>query len=237
MTGTKTTQSKSIKLPFWATLLTLLGVVTLCALGTWQIQRLQWKNDILNKLDAAYESPQTNPDLSNLSSDSFTYGTMKGRFLFDKSILLGHSVQNEKPGRTLITPLDTEQGTILINMGFIPNENPLDGHFLSASNNATISFTGIIRQPKWNSFTPQNTPDNDTWYRADINEIANAKELKSPIPFVLYADSASQKFDAKFPNNTRWQPNNNHGQYAFFWFTLAGALIIIYMLRFLKTQK
>ena len=82
----------------------------------------------------------------------------------------------------------------------------------------------------------QSSSENDIWYRPDIFQIATEKDLKNPIPFMMYADSASQKFDAQFPNNTRWQPNNNHAQYALFWFSLAGALIVIYVLRFLKKK-
>lgn len=234
MTGTSDIPRATIKLPFWATLLMITGVIILCALGTWQIQRLAWKNDILAKLDAAYENPETNPNLSTLAENDFIYGTMKGRLLFDKSILLGHMVQNDKPGHFLITPLETSQGTLLINMGFTPNDQPLETHPVKSSNGQTLKVSGIIRQPKWNSFTPENNPEKNTWYRADTKQIATAQNLKNTIPFVMYADSASRKFDAAFPNNERWAPNNNHGQYAFFWFALASSLIVIYILRFLR---
>lgn len=227
MTGTKT-----IKLPFWATIFTILGAIVLSGLGTWQLHRLAWKTDILNKLDAAYENPIQNPDLSTLKEDEFIYAELKGRFLFNKSILLGYQIKNEKPGQSLITPLLTNQGTLLINMGFNPQDWPLEDHFLKRYNNQTISFRGLVRKPDWNSFTPQNEPEKDSWYRLDIPQIAQTKGLENPSPFVMDADFASRKFDAQFPRNERWQPNNNHLQYAFFWFTLAGTLIIIYRLRF-----
>jgi surfeit locus 1 family protein len=233
MTGTKT----GITLPFWATLLTILGVVILCILGSWQIQRLTWKNDIIAKLESAYKNPLESPALSELKEDGFIYASIKGRFLFDKSILLGHTIQDEQPGQFLITPLQTKQGTLLINMGFNPSTEKLEDHFLKSYTGENITFTGLIRKPHWNSFTPENVPENDIWYRPDIFQIATAKDLKNPIPFMMYADSASQKFDAQFPNNTLWQPNNNHAQYAFFWFTLAGALVVIYVLRFLKRNN
>jgi len=231
------TGAKRITLPFWATLFTVLGVAVLCTLGAWQIQRLAWKETVINKLDAAYETPITNPDLSNMDEDEFVYGEIKGRFIFEKSILLGHTIKDENPGKLLITPLETPQGTILINLGFNPNEQPLNDHLLNVYNNETMSFTGIIRKPSWNSFTPDNIPEENIWYRLNVPQIAADKDLQNPIPFVMYADSASQKFDGDFPNNTRWEPNNNHAQYALFWFSLAGALIIIYGLRFLKKQN
>ena len=228
MTGTKK------KIPFWATLFTLLGLIVLCTLGTWQLQRLAWKQEILNKLDAAYENPTQNPDLSKLAKDEFVYASIRGRFLFNKAILLGHTIKDEQPGQFFIIPLDTGKGTLLVNMGFNPNDQPLKDHFLRHYNRQYITFSGIIRKPEWNSFTPENNPEENIWYRTDITQIAEAKDLERPIPFVMYAQSASRKFDAQFPNNTRWEPNNNHMQYALFWFAMAGALIVIYILRFLK---
>jgi surfeit locus 1 family protein len=228
MTGTKR------KLPFWATLLTILGVLVLCGLGSWQVQRLQWKQDILDKLEAAYNNPIDNPAIAEMDEDSFTYGKIEGRFLFEKSILLGHTIKNETTGQFLITPLKIDQGTLLINLGFNKYSEPLENHYLEAFSGEAITFTGIIRKPKWNSFTPENDPEKDTWYRLDISQIAKAKGLENPLPMAMYADSASKKFDGQYPNNERWQPNNNHMQYAFFWFTLAGALITIYCLRFLR---
>ena len=47
-----------MKLPVWGTILTVIGVVVLCTLGTWQLDRLAWKKDLIAKLDAAYASNQ-----------------------------------------------------------------------------------------------------------------------------------------------------------------------------------
>ena len=66
MTGTK-----QIKISFWATIFIALGVVVLCTLGTWQLQRLAWKEDIMAKLDAAYDNPIKNPNLSDLKNNDF----------------------------------------------------------------------------------------------------------------------------------------------------------------------
>jgi len=220
-------------LPFWATFLTLCAVIILCALGTWQLQRLEWKNNIIAKLDKAYASKAANINFNALENNDFAYGSVTGTFLFNKSIALGHRVSKESvAGHSLITPLKTEQGTLLINMGFNPNDQPIRNHFLNAYQGQNITFTGLARSPSWNIFTPENNPENDTWYKYDIDQIAQKKNLENPIPFILYADSASLKFDASFPSNERWYPKNNHAQYAFFWFTLAGTLIIIYILRF-----
>lgn len=229
------TGNKAIRLPFWATLLTLLGLIVLCGLGAWQVQRLAWKQDIITKLDQAYEGQSSAAlDLDNIT-DNFAYGRVSGRLLADKALLLGPRTQNKEIGNDLIVPLQTNGRTLLINMGW--SNWPLEDMPIKHLNGKTVWFEGLINTPHWNSFTPPNEPDKDLWYRADINEIAEVKALKEPYPFVLRAEHASHKYDAAFPNNERLYPNNNHLQYAFFWFAMATALIVIYVLRFITNNK
>ncbi|NCT40189.1 MAG: hypothetical protein GW778_00805 [Alphaproteobacteria bacterium] len=223
------------KLPFWATFLTLIGVIILCALGTWQVKRLAWKNDIVQKLHTAYASSGNALSFNTMKENDFAYGKITGKFLFDKSIALGYRVDKDRgAGYSLVTPLQTDQGTLLVNLGFNPNTMPIKTHALNAHNAQTITLSGLARSPSWNRFTPDNDPENDTWYKYDINQIAAAKDLKEPIPFILYADKSSIDLGENLPNNERWHPKNDHAQYAFFWFALAATLIIIYLLRFIK---
>ena len=88
--------TKETKIPFWGTILTVLGLSVLIGLGTWQVQRLQWKQDILVKLDAAYagltDPQQVNQrpfSRQNFTEGEFLYGHTGGAFLPDKAILLG----------------------------------------------------------------------------------------------------------------------------------------------------
>ena len=222
----------SIKLPFWATTLTLIGVITLISLGTWQLQRLAWKNDLIEQLNTAYESENSATlDLENINPDGFTYGRVSGTFLPHKAILLGPRTRNKEIGHDLLVPLKVSNRTLIINMGW--TKYSLDELPIYHLKNKNVWFEGLVRTPKWNSFTPENVPAENLWYKADINEIAEVKDLKSPYPFVLRAENASHKFDAAFPNNERLMPNNNHMQYALFWFSLALSLIVIYVLRFI----
>jgi surfeit locus 1 family protein len=219
--------------PLLPTFFTLLGVFILCSLGTWQVQRLEWKQAILQKLDDAYAGEHTQKlDFSDMGEDDFRYGRAEGLFQSDKALLLGPRTRDNKTGADLIVPLKLKQGTLLVNMGWTDGKlESLPIHHLRGKK---VWFEGLARRAHWNAFTPENNPDADLWYRPDIAEIVLAKDLDSPLPFFLFADRASHKFDASFPNNKRWAPPNDHLQYAIFWFTMAGALLVIYALRFLK---
>ena len=219
------------KFPLLATLLTALGLVVLCGLGTWQLQRLAWKQNVLSKLNAAYEGKNAASLLEQkFTTGDFLYGRAAGTFKPDKAILLGPKTRDGNIGADLIAPLITPQGTIFVNMGW--SAYGLGKQPIYHLQNQTVWFEGLARAPSWNSFTPENQPKENIWYKPDLEEIAAVKDLPPPLPFMVYAEHASHKFDAAFPNNERWQPNNNHAQYTMFWYSLAGVFLVIYVLRF-----
>lgn len=214
--------------PLLATLMTVIGVSILCGLGTWQLQRLEWKQDLLSQIEAAYKGQNDTP--ADLVKD-FSYGSVQGKFLAEKAFLIGPRTKDGKIGNDLITPLQLNNQTVLVNMGW--TNAPLAEQPIYHLNGKTVRFEGLTRRPHWNSFTPDNNPAQNQWYKPDINEIATALDLQNPAGVIFYAESANYKFDAAFPNNTRQYPNNNHMQYALFWFAMAAALVVIYVLRFI----
>lgn len=222
--------TKKTKLPFWATFLTIAGVIVLCALGFWQVERLQWKQDFIQQLENAYENSQS--DSIDLSSD-FAYGHVDGDLLTDKAILRGPKTYRKKIGYDLIVPLQMDDQTLLVNLGWTDQKDLKKLPIHHAKNNY-IHFWGLLRKPSWNGFVPYDDPEHDQWFRGSPDAVAQAKGLKNILPFILYAERSSYEFYGAFPNNERQYPNNNHLQYALFWFSMAGALLVIYALRFLR---
>ena len=221
------------KPPLWATIFTVFGIIVLCSLGTWQLKRLSWKNDIIAQLDQAYANPVTNPDLSELEENDKIVASISGELLFQKTLRLGHIVQDQKPGQYIISFLKTDHGILPINLGFIATNMELKDHPLQTLKNLEVS--GLIKTPEWNSFTPENKPEENIWYRLDTEQIADNQNLKNLLPLVMRVEKINASIDAKdLSLHKRWQPNNNHAQYAFFWFTLATALAAIFTLRFIR---
>jgi surfeit locus 1 family protein len=208
------------------------GVIILCGLGTWQLKRLAWKTGIIKSLNAAYNNPETLPlTPESLSTQDFVYGSVTGTFIPDKALLLGPRIQDGEIGNHLIVPLITSANTsTLINLGW--TSEPLSSFQLPT---AKIQISGLARKPDWNSFTPDNNPAEDKWYKGDITEIATLKNIENPASYMLYADKTSIKIENNLPNNPRWEPQNDHAGYAIFWFSMALALLVIYWLRFVKS--
>lgn len=220
------------------------GTVLLCALGGWQIQRLNWKNDIIARLDQARAAPRefTANDLRTLGAEKLplAYGTVAGRLLSDKDILLGPKTNDAGTiGYHLITPLAlADGGTVLVHRGWVPEAaKKTPGALDHLAAKGTVSFTGIVRKPDWNGLTSGNSPAQDLWFRTDIAEIAAARQLQNAAPVMVYAETASRAFGSHVMNPPGWGPRNQHLQYAAFWFGMAGVLVLLTALLIARRRK
>ena len=231
--------AQSRTFPVAATCMMVIGVIILCGLGTWQLYRLDWKQGILAELDHAYSGDEQSPlplTAMRVGEPSFAYGSVRGEMLVDRAFLLGPRVLNKEIGMSLMIPLRLDEGgIILVNMGWSDQDlSTLQEAFGSAQ---SVRVTGLVRKPYWSSFMPENMPEQDQWYRPDLEEIAAAKGLNDVMGYILYAFDLGGVKAEVFPRNERWSPKNNHAQYAAFWFSMALVLIGIYYLRFFVAGK
>lgn len=218
------------------TLMTLCGVAILFALGTWQMKRLEWKNDIIERLNQGYEAGSAPPlgadQLAawSMEENPIGYGAAAGRLLREKSILLGPRTENGRAGYHLLIPMEREDGRILIiNAGWVDAlwKDTLDER-LARLPEGDVMAAGVVHRPDWSSFASKNAPEENMWFRADIAEIATAKQLDNPYPFILYADRVEPPLPDVAPHAERWLPRNKHLQYALFWYALGVCLIAVY---------
>lgn len=215
--------------PFWASLLTLAGIIILCALGTWQVQRLHWKRDLLAAIERAYDSAPQPLSASGIEQAAenkilFLRGSVRGHLINEKSLHLVPRVFEGRQGYHLITPLALEGGgEILVNRGWMPLESRSD-----PAASGEVVLTGLLHRPDTpNAFTPKSDPSSGTVYSLD---------LQGFLPYVLYVEHADQG-QLPIPVGDKPALNNNHLSYAIFWFTMAGLLLVIYALRFLASGK
>lgn len=226
-----------MKLPITPTLMTVCGVAILCGLGTWQVQRLQWKTAIIEKLNKGYDSAGADVDLSpaqladwSAQENPLGYGAVSGHLLRDKAVLLGPRTEEGRVGYHLLVPIEMDgDKSLIINAGWVSNlwkDNTEER--LAALPTENVRAKGVIHKPDWSSMASKNSPANDMWFRADIDEIAKAKDIQSPYPYILYADDLNPSLTDVEPHAQRWLPRNKHLQYALFWYAMAAALLGVY---------
>lgn len=223
------------RFPVWATTFTILGIAILCGLGTWQVQRLEWKQNLIEQIEARDSEDFIQFNVTHIKPENeFIKGEIEGTFLFDKEIKLQSRTFDGTPGFHVITPLKlSDNNTIMVNRGWAPLT-----YETKKKDSKPAYVAGMIRKiRKPNMFVPPNTPEEDSWYTLDLEQIATSKNIQNILPVMLYEiDLLEGGHDITYPdpNALEIHINNNHMQYAFFWFSMAGALIAIYVLRFLK---
>lgn len=223
--------------PLIASGLTLAAVIVLCALGSWQIKRLQWKQGILTAIEAEYSRSADNLSMQPAElTDELSYrrATLKGVYDYQKQLALGPRTYIGKPGHHIMTPLILRDGSaLLVNRGWVPY-----GHELRLKKPESVTVTGMLRKPpQRNFFTPENNPAQGVWHHPDLEQIAVALHVKLR-PFIFYLEedtAAAQTYPVAAA--TRINLPNNHLQYAVFWFTMAVVLLIVFWIRFMKPAR
>lgn len=192
------------------------GTAILLSLGQWQVDRLVWKQSILEEIDGKISGlPQYLP--SDVKETEHKYlpvqisGKIKGSF-----IKVMASQKFIGAGYRIVTPFELQKGNIiLVDLGFIRHE------FASKINlSGDLNITGNLHWPnEVDFFTPDPDQKNNVWFARDVNELS--KELTTePILVVAKSFSPSIVHLDPLPINTKNIPNN-HKQYAITWFALA----------------
>lgn len=209
------------------------GTVVLLWLGTWQMQRLEWKEAILRDIDARIAAaPVALPPAPREDRDRFLPVIATGRIGPDE-ILVQSSMKLVGPGFRVIAPFETDGRRILLDRGFIRLS---DRDKIRPA--VTAAITGNLHWPdEVDSFTPDPDPVAGLWFARDIATMAAALGTE-PVLLVSRISDESPVAVTPLPVDTAVIPNN-HLQYAITWFLLAAVWIVMtgYLLVSLRNRK
>ena len=220
----------------WPTVFTVPVLLLLLGLGSWQIERLIWKRDLIAQRQAALAAaPTAAPgSLQEAREMEFRHVIDNGDYLHGKEIFLGATSEAGRSGYQVLTPLQEAGGRVVfINRGFIPVELKDPAKRAAGQVAGPVRVQGLLRlppakKPVW--FLPDNRPDLNYWFWVDLPEMAAADKLDHVAPFYIDADASPNPGGWPKGGVTRLELPNNHLQYAFTWFSLAVALIVVYVL-------
>jgi surfeit locus 1 family protein len=221
---------------FWPTVFAVPIVLLCLGLGAWQIQRLHWKEGLIGERSAAVNAPAIGvpSDRAVPSSLEFRHVSAEGVFLNDKEIFLGAASEGGEIGYQVLTPLRQADGRIVfVNRGFIPSELKDRAKRSAGEPAGHVRIEGLLRLPpdgRPNWFLPDNRPDLNYWFWVDLPAMATADKLEPVAPFYIDADATPNPGGWPRGGVTRLELPNNHLQYAITWFSLAVAMIVIYVL-------
>ena len=203
-------------------------------LGTWQLQRLEWKNNLIKNFDSLKKTSAI--ELSQANIKEFTKIKVQGTINRNKKIFFPAKTLNGKVGLRISSEFTAENGNkYLLDEGWFSNLEY--EYFRDNSDIFKENIIGYIRYPrKQKIFTPDNNIENNEWYTYDLKNISNF--FSSSISEVFFIKKMSPvKENFLFNSNHEHQFRNNHLQYAITWFCMSLAFFIIFLVYVKKNNK
>jgi surfeit locus 1 family protein len=217
----------------WPTFWSALGLLLLLGLGTWQVQRLAWKEGLIAERNAALAAtpvplPKT---LDAARALEFHPVRAAGEFLNDHELDLNAQSFAGDQGFHIVTPFRLGDGTIVfIDRGFVPTDRRRPATRVAGEIAGPTAVTGLLRLPEppgW--FTPANEPAKNSWFSVDLPAMAQTAGVGGALPFYIDADKTPVPGGWPQGGQTITDLPNDHLQYAITWYALAVALVAIYI--------
>lgn len=219
---------------FWPTLFTVPAMIILLGLGTWQVERLHWKENLIATRTARSTGPAISlpADEADPAGYEFSKTRVTGRFLHDKEMYLAARSLNGNTGYHVVTPLVEDDGrAILIDRGWIPIDRKDPAARAAGEVRGTVTVEGLLRASQKKSWlVPDNEPRNNVWFYVDVPAMAKWAAVEHARPYFIEAGPAANPGGLPIGGQSRTELPNNHLQYAITWYSFAISLAVIYFL-------
>lgn len=205
------------------------------ALGTWQVYRLDYKIDLIERVESRIDAPPVDAPASAewpaVSRDTHEYLNVKvqGELLpqyttrVQATTVLG-------AGHWLMTPLRNAGGEIVwINRGYIPvaQTDPMTVE----NTQGKFEVRGLLRiSEAGGAFLRENKPAENRWYSRDIVVLSSHHGLQAAAPYFIDAGTPRNLGEEITGFTPKTYPvdgltvikfHNSHLVYAFTWYALA----------------
>ena len=196
-------------------------ILVFIGLGTWQIIRLNWKNNLILEIENSLKNPPV--ELAQSKKENFLKIKTSGSIDFDKQIYLYNLNESGTPGFEVINPITIGDENFLINRGWIPFEKK-GTQEINVFDQKNIIGT-LKLQGRKNIFKPDNDLDENYWFslnREDILKFTGKNFSK----YIIYLDG---NYQLPRPKKITANISNNHQKYAITWFSLALSILLLYL--------
>lgn len=216
------------------TLFTIFTFSLLVGMGSWQIVRMQHKNEVVAKVEKAMKSKPASLSSINLNNPKVPYRRVKlmGRFMHKNEVHLftGPRVPKGTPGYNILTPFErSEGGYILVDRGWTAVASKAPVNRPDSLSPAQVKIEGIIMpEEKPGYFTPRNKPEQNLWFWLDTPAIEEFIGFELPKSYVRQI--TENPFESIIAGEAKIEIRNDHLQYAITWYILAIASLVIYVL-------
>lgn len=235
------------KLPVFTGITVLIALAILISLGTWQVERLHWKEGLLADIaERRAAAPVPLADIEAMAAQGcdieYRTVTATGRYINNKERHF-FATWRGQTGYYIYTPLQLADGRYLfVNRGFVPYENKEPEMRMQGQLTDQQTVTGLARAKlpgKPSSLVPDNDVAKNIFYWKDLDVMASSVDLDKAdvLPFFLDADSTPNPAGFPIGGVTQVDLPNDHLQYAFTWYGLAAVLLVVVAISWFRPRK
>ncbi|MER0236855.1 SURF1 family protein [Fulvimarina sp. MAC8] len=218
--------------------LCVLGIAILMGLGTWQVERLFWKESLIERIDGRIDSDPISLDAAiaefqETADVDYQPVTLTGRFL-EGGERYFFTTFDGQTGWNVYTPLLTaDDKLVIVNRGFVPYEQREPETRPGSEANGEVTVEGIARnapEEKPGYFVPENDPEEDTFFWRDLGAMSSGLATDAGVDLVpFFVDAKRNPNSDALPigGQTIVTIPNNHLQYAFTWYGIGVVLIVM----------
>ncbi|EAQ02874.1 Surf1 protein [Pseudooceanicola batsensis HTCC2597] len=207
------------------------GCAVLVSLGLWQVERLQWKQEMLAGIESRIAAmPGPLPTVAVPGTDQYLPVEVTGRF-GETGLRVLASRKHSGAGHRLIQRFETGERSILVDRGFLPQ--PDEAPELPAGE---VTIRGNLLWPdETDGFTPSPDLAGGLWFARDVPEMASALGTE-PVLVVIRDPGFDDGAVDPMPVSSEGIPND-HREYAITWFSLAAIWLAMTGYLFYRTLR
>ena len=196
-------------------------ILVFVALGSWQIVRLNWKNNLILEIENSLKNPPV--ELTNSNVKNYLKIKTSGSIDLEKQIYLYNLNDTGTPGFEVINPILINDTNYLINRGWIPFEKKNSQEINVFDENDIIGTLKL--QGRKNIFKPDNDLEENYWFSLNREDILKftGKEFSK---YIIYLNG---NYQVPKPKKITANISNNHQKYALTWFSLAISILLLYL--------
>lgn len=218
------------RFPVGLTISTAVALLILLALGTWQLQRLAWKSQLLDRIAETRTAPPKPITTVPLTpAHRFTRVTLDCPGLAGAKFVELYALKDGEAGSRLVSlcTYAADRPAILVDRGFVADT--ISARPPTSGDDSVVRLTGLLREgvPP-GAFTP--AARDGRFYSADLPAMARALgAVRHPDVMVTAETSSNPEWKALVPTPLPETITNRHLEYALTWYGLAAALVGVYV--------
>jgi len=216
----------------WPTLAALAGVVATRALGNWQLGRGHEKAVLAQRIDTASHDAPIGLTGAQVNADDVVWRRVEasGRFEPKYAVLIDNRIVRGAVGYYVVMPLKIEgsERYVLVNRGWVAGTGSRDTLPQIATPAQPVRITGLATAPSKRYLElSTKTVEGNVWQNLTL------ERYRATVPIALQPVVIQQESKLDDGLVREWSAPDlgidKHYAYAFQWFVMAAAIVIIYI--------